>query len=97
MAILTIRNLDEVVKRQLRIQAAEHGVSMEEEARLILRDALVLRIGSRDGPHLSSDPGAGKGEWHLDATLDELLSLGRKPDKPFDLKELSDEMWDESL
>jgi len=40
MASITIRNLDEALKQRLRIQAAEHGSSMEEEARAILRKAL---------------------------------------------------------
>jgi plasmid stability protein len=40
MATLTIRNLDEVTKAQLRIQAARHGRSMDEEARTILREAI---------------------------------------------------------
>ncbi len=37
MASITIRNLDDTLKRRLRIRAAEHGRSMEEEARDILR------------------------------------------------------------
>ena len=37
MASITIRNLDDDVKRRLRVRAAEHGRSMEEEARDILR------------------------------------------------------------
>lgn len=37
MASITIRNLDESLKRRLRIRAAEYGRSMEEEAREILR------------------------------------------------------------
>lgn len=37
---ITVRNLDEEVKRRLRIRAAEKGCSMEEEARDILRAAL---------------------------------------------------------
>jgi len=41
MATLTIRNMDDSIKQSLRIRAAQHGVSMEEEARRILRDALV--------------------------------------------------------
>lgn len=41
MAALTIRNVDEALKQSLRIRAAQHGVSMEEEARRILRAALV--------------------------------------------------------
>lgn len=40
MATITIRNLDESLKRQLRIRAASHGRSMEDEARRILRAAL---------------------------------------------------------
>ncbi len=36
MASITIRNLDEGVKRRLRVRAAENGRSMEEEARDIL-------------------------------------------------------------
>jgi plasmid stability protein len=40
MASLTIRNLEEPVKARLRVQAAVHGRSMEEEARAILRAAL---------------------------------------------------------
>lgn len=39
-AAITIRKLEETVKNQLRVQAAEHGRSMEEEAREILRNAL---------------------------------------------------------
>jgi len=42
MASMTIRNLSEDIKRRLRIQAAEHGHSMEEEAREILRVALTV-------------------------------------------------------
>ena len=40
MASITVRNLDDGLKRRLRIQAAENGRSMEEEARAILRMAL---------------------------------------------------------
>lgn len=40
MASLTIRKLDERTKARLRIRAAEHGRSMEEEARSLLRSAL---------------------------------------------------------
>jgi plasmid stability protein len=41
MATLTIRRLDDALKAKLRIRAAEHGKSMEEEAREILRQALA--------------------------------------------------------
>ena len=40
MASITIRNLDSDVKTRLRVRAAEHSRSMEEEARIILREAV---------------------------------------------------------
>jgi plasmid stability protein len=40
MASITIRNLDDPLKARLRVQAAMHGRSMEDEARDILRSAL---------------------------------------------------------
>ena len=40
MASITIRNLDDDVKTRLRKRAAANGRSMEEEARLILADAV---------------------------------------------------------
>jgi plasmid stability protein len=40
VASITIRNLDEATKQKLRVRAAEHGRSMEEEARNILRAAV---------------------------------------------------------
>jgi plasmid stability protein len=51
MATLTIRNLDEGTKAELRIQAARHGRSMEEEARAILRQAVA---GSAREPQSAS-------------------------------------------
>lgn len=42
MATLTIRRLDEKTKSRLRIRAAHHGRSMEEEAREILRSTLSV-------------------------------------------------------
>lgn len=41
MAAMTIRNLEEELKARLRVQAARHGRSMEDEARDILRAALM--------------------------------------------------------
>ena len=43
MATITIRQLDEVTKKRLRLRAADHGRSMEEEAREILRSAVAVR------------------------------------------------------
>lgn len=56
MATLTIRKLDSSIKHRLRIQAAQHGISMEEEARRLLRKALIQdtipdRLGSRIHQH----------------------------------------------
>ena len=48
MASLTIRNLDDEVKHRLRVRAAGNGRSMEEEARLILREAVGCEPGSQD-------------------------------------------------
>jgi antitoxin FitA len=39
MGTLTIRRLDPAVKERLRVRAAEHGHSMEEEARRILSES----------------------------------------------------------
>ena len=41
MASITIRRLDDAVKARLRIRAARHGRSMEEEARQVLSAALA--------------------------------------------------------
>jgi plasmid stability protein len=43
---ITIRRLDQKLKQKLRMRAAEHGRSMEEEAREILRAALATVPGS---------------------------------------------------
>jgi plasmid stability protein len=61
MASLSVRKLDEETLARLRARAASHGVSMEEEARRILKQAvsapeqlgdLALRIFS---PHYGVD------------------------------------------
>lgn len=48
MASITIRNLEGELKERLRLRAARCGRSMEEEARIILRQAL----GGVTGPEL---------------------------------------------
>ena len=40
MASLSVRKLDDETLSRLRIRAAKHGVSMEEEARRILKEAV---------------------------------------------------------
>lgn len=79
MATLTIRDLDEEVKRKLRLRAAEHGVSVSEEVRNLLADAVGGKVGKRR------------------LTAEEIASLARTPDIPFDQKQVADEMWDESF
>ena len=63
MASITVRNLDDDLKRRLRIRAAEHGCSMEQEARDILQRVL-------DGPTPTAGNEAEKG---MGAILHELL------------------------
>ncbi|MCB1718119.1 MAG: plasmid stabilization protein [Candidatus Competibacteraceae bacterium] len=50
MAMLTVRNLPDEVHRALRIRAAQHGHSMEAEAREILAAAVApegrVKLGS---------------------------------------------------
>ena len=48
MASITIRKLDDEVKIRLRMRAAENGRSMEEEARVILREAVGCTPAPRD-------------------------------------------------
>ena len=76
MASITIRNLDESLKRKLRLRAAHRNRSMEDEARDILRtalarervssgnlaDAIRKRIESVGGVELSLPPRGPKRE-----------------------------------
>jgi plasmid stability protein len=47
MATVTIRQLDEKTKTRLRVRAAHHGRSMEEEAREILRTVLTTSLPAK--------------------------------------------------
>ncbi len=40
MATITIRNIDDSIKKRLRMRAASHNLSMEEEVRRLLKAAL---------------------------------------------------------
>lgn len=51
MSSITIRKLDPAIKERLRVRAAEHGHSMEAEARRILQTALSGQ-GRPRGPNL---------------------------------------------
>jgi plasmid stability protein len=47
MPQLIVRQIEEKVVRKLKQQAGEHGVSMEEEHRRILRESLLGKPGRR--------------------------------------------------
>jgi phosphopantothenoylcysteine decarboxylase / phosphopantothenate---cysteine ligase len=49
VASLTVRQLDEALKKRLRLRAARHGRSMEDEIRVILREAAEHNDGSTAG------------------------------------------------
>jgi antitoxin FitA len=49
MASIIIRDIDEKLKAKLRIQAARHGRSIEDEARDILRAALSVEPSRTKG------------------------------------------------
>ena len=72
--------IDDDVKLALRKRAAEHGVSMEQEAREALRRDLGLAERKRRKP-----------------SIKELEAIGMTLAEPFDLKKVSDEMWEEGL
>ena len=41
MSAISIRKLDENIYKELRIRAAKHGISMEEEVRQIIYEAIA--------------------------------------------------------
>ena len=60
MPQLIVRNLEEEVVRELKKRAGEHGVSMEEEHRRILREVLTPEGGNLSfWEHLSNFPDVG--------------------------------------
>lgn len=75
MASLSVRKIDDEVYQRLKERAAAHGVSTEEEARRILRDAVVTpeRIGDLARRLFGPDHGA------------ELEVPRRRPHEPLDL------------
>jgi plasmid stability protein len=60
MASITIRRLDDAVKAKLRLRAASHGRSMEEEARELLKAGLgarpLLRLNLAESIRRHIDP-----------------------------------------
>ena len=49
MSSITIRNLDDSLKDSLRLRAARHGLSMEQEVRNILQTTLSAESGLTPG------------------------------------------------
>lgn len=78
MANLSVRKLDSNVYEQLRIRAAMHGVSMEEEARQIISQAVAApgRVSDVFGKYFGYKNG-----------VDLDISDQRKPHEPMDFSE----------
>ena len=76
MASLSIRKLDDEIYDRLRARAIRHGVSMEEEARQILRRAVAPpeRLGDLFLKVFGSDRGA------------DLKVSSREPHEPVDFE-----------
>lgn len=53
MSSITIRNLDDKLKARLRVRAASHGLSMEQEVRNILQKALAEDSAPSSGSELA--------------------------------------------
>lgn len=82
---LTIRNLDEDVKRKLRLRAAIHQTSMEAEAREILTRAVaepdvVPENGDTPQERMRKAIESVNGIWAGRGTTDELMRLTRGED-----------------
>jgi plasmid stability protein len=54
MSTLTIRKLDDRVKTRLRVRAANHGRSMEEEVRQILNSAVAVKNAPKEPPPIGN-------------------------------------------
>jgi hypothetical protein len=80
--MITVRNLPAEVKRRLRLRAAQHGHSMEAEARAILAEAVARPIDKTlREPDLPEGPFAHLvGRWKGRMTTDALMSLTRGDD-----------------
>lgn len=83
IAQLIVRNLEDEIRDKLRDLAAEHGRSMEEEIREILRGA-VLRASFVAKPKLGSRLAARFRDYGLEEPIQELRG---NPVRPADLDE----------
>jgi hypothetical protein len=81
VASLVIRQLDDDVTARLRVQAAEHGRSMEADARAIRVSALIGRRPPKGlGSHrrLYRRPRCGRCEWAASSGSPASDSLGQR-------------------
>ena len=67
MASLTVRQLDDKLKKLLRLRAARNGRSMEDEVRVILREA-AEQPGTRDDVDPPSRPARQQGQPSWDCS-----------------------------
>lgn len=84
MATLTIRNLDDEVKRQIRLRGALNGRSMEAEARAILAKGVGAGEPLEPAPSQADQNGGPfdhlVGIWKGRMTTAELMTLTRGED-----------------
>ena len=80
MATITIRNLDDEIKRKLRLRAARHDRSMEAEARAILAKAMLSPEEDEEPTttdlYLSKIKKARK-LWNTQMNADEVMAMTR--------------------
>src|SRR6266540_2264820 len=79
MGSLTVRNIDEAVKKRLRLRAAANGRSMEEEVRLLLAE------GATDAPIAEPASGAKLAKTSARPTILLIISGGIAAYKSLDL------------
>jgi len=75
MANIIIRNLDEQVKQQLRVRAAENGRSMEAEARAILSRGVQEPATTYPANTIKSLRGSWKGRLQTNEILKQTREL----------------------
>ncbi len=84
MASLTIRNIDDDLKRKLQVRAARNGRSMEQDLRLALQDL----VADERKPRLRS-------EAEARVISGQLRALAQPPLEPIHRKAASDELYDD--
>jgi len=68
MGSLTIRNIEDELKRGLRVRGAQRGASMEDEARSILRAVLKANLSLKEigaPPAEQARPAKGESAWDM--------------------------------